>query len=107
MLNALLTYGPMFACYVNSSLFNNRMVLTVAAVFELMGGLFNMTTYAVQSRYFRTLVGQSSHVHQGPRRSSARPSFNVDFSTCTTFEIEEYVESLTLSFFGGVDDRDD
>ena len=78
LVNALRTYGPMFACYVDGKLFCNLTVLTTAWIFELLGGLFNTFTCAMQSRYAPALFGQSTLVRDNPT-ALQRHSFNVAF----------------------------
>ena len=78
LVNALRTYGPMFACYVDCKLFSNLTVLTTAWIFELLGGLFNTFTSAMQSRYAPALFGQSTLVRDNPT-ALQRHSFNVAF----------------------------
>ena len=78
LVNALRTYGPMFACFVDGKLFSNLTVLTRAWIFELLGGLFNTFTCAMQSRYAPALFGQSTLVRDNPT-ALQRHSFNVAF----------------------------
>jgi len=92
MLNALLTYGPVLFCYTTKKFYSNWNVVTIAWIFELLGGLFNTLTYAWQSRYHRTLVGQSTAVRENPSIVPARPSFTVDFAFgATIIQISEVV----------------
>ena len=78
LVNAVLTYGLIFACYVDGKLFNNLTVYTIAWIFELLGGLFNTITYAMQSRYAAVLLGRSTVVRDSPT-ALRRPSFDVAF----------------------------
>jgi len=104
LLDALLTYGPIFVCYTNSNLYLNSWCRSVADMFELLGGFFNTVTYALQSRYSSALRGQPNLLREnlGARQ---KPSYTVDvsggaevvdaasyaayFSPVTTFEIDE------------------
>ena len=78
LVNALRTCGPMFACYVDGKLFCNLTVLTTAWIFELLGGLFNTFTCAMQCRYAPALFGQSTLARDNPT-ALQRHSFNVAF----------------------------
>jgi len=93
LVNALLTYGLIFACYVDGTLFNNSTVFTIAWIFELLGGMFNTITYAMQSRYGAALLGQPTLVRDNPtalQRSSYDVAFNVDL------EVQSYRPSLSF-----------
>ena len=78
LVNALVTYGPIFLCFVDFHLLRNSTVYNSAWVFELLGGLFNTLTYAMQSRYAAALLGQSTLVREHPN-ALQRPSCDVAF----------------------------
>ena len=78
LVNAVLTYGLIFAIYADVKLFRNLTLNAIASIFELLGGLFNTITYAMQSRYAAALLGQSTVVRHNPT-SFRRPSFDVAF----------------------------
>ena len=93
LVNALLTYGLIFVCYVDGKLFRNLTINTIARIFELLGGLFNTITYAMQSRYAAVLLGQSSLVRDNPT-ALRRPSYDVAFDADA--EVQSYRPSLSF-----------
>ena len=78
LVNALLTYSLIFACFLDGKLFRNLTFFTIAWIFELLGGFFNTITYAMQSRYGAALLGQPTLVRENPT-TLQRPSFDVAF----------------------------
>ena len=79
LVNAVLTYGLLLACYVDGTLFRNKTVYTIAYIFQLLGGCFNTFTYAMQSRYAAALRGRSTVVRDSPT-ALQRSSFDVAFA---------------------------
>ena len=80
LVNALLTYGLVFACYVHDKLlFPQFDVFTIAWIFEIMGGLFNTLTYAMQSAVCHSLVGVEPRLCEIMATAVRRPSFDVAF----------------------------
>ena len=99
--NALITYGPTFACYCSRPLYHNFTFWTVSGCLECLGGFFNTVTYAWQSRYMKVFTGDPSVMREDPALGPRRLSYSVGFGGTTT---EFLSESRTMRSFDVVNE---
>uniref|UniRef100_A0A7S1F5W1 G-protein coupled receptors family 1 profile domain-containing protein n=1 Tax=Noctiluca scintillans TaxID=2966 RepID=A0A7S1F5W1_NOCSC len=81
VLNALLTYVPMFTLYLDDRLLTDELFNATAKVFECSGGFLNTVTYGMQSRYANVLAGRTSTVQRGAGSPTLSASYSVEFSS--------------------------
>jgi len=91
ILNALVTYLPMFVLYLHPTLFNNDLLYAFAAVLEMSGGLLNTLSYALRSRYATALRGGPSTIRQHVGLLPGRMSFVVEVNESES-TVREFVE---------------
>uniref|UniRef100_A0A7S1A6R6 G-protein coupled receptors family 1 profile domain-containing protein n=1 Tax=Noctiluca scintillans TaxID=2966 RepID=A0A7S1A6R6_NOCSC len=78
IVNALVTYSLTLIVYLDSRLYHVDAVRLTSFSMENLGGLINVLTYVLQSRYANVLLENPHVMVRSPRAAPLRPEYNVD-----------------------------